>query len=87
MSNVVDIFGAQKTELPRHGMDWLVFQISESGADDSWISVHPDDLPPWVLKPEVVLELRDGRMVNGAPERGRLWFRALVVDAPEKTEW
>lgn len=67
-------------------MEWLVFQLCLRGPDAEeaeWVSVHPEDLPQWVMDPECVKVMRTGQMVCGDPTRGRLWYR-VRLSAPPK---
>jgi hypothetical protein len=92
VTNVVDIFkGANPNPTmvgPANDMEWLVFQLSlrgPEGGESDWISVYPEDLPPWVLDNEVVRTMRTGMLVCGDPARGRLWFR-VQLSAPPKMQ-
>jgi hypothetical protein len=55
--------------------------------ENDWIVMLPDDLPAWVMEPDVIGSMKAGMRVNKNPESEKArWYRGITVTAASAGE-
>ena len=68
------------------------FVVGEDGKmrygpnEDTWESMHPDDIPEWIKQNGLIGELKNGVQVCSKPGDGGRWFRGVICTPPNTSE-